>query len=773
MARLRRKSRLRFRWPGECAPERSGAVFKRIIVALLAAVTLALTTYLLRLKSRRAPTGTLRVERGAGSGSYRVGNFVVRLEAGEEHSPALEIRHLSDPGRVVWRSVSGESFVSAARGRERVRGVRAHYRIRDEVLEEYTDQTVDRVEREGAALVVRGKLLRRDGSGEIGYSLAFAPASDGRLRFEAEVEEPCNRVYLTYASDKNERFFGFGEQFTHLDLKGRKVPVFIGEQGIGRGAQPVTFLANMRAGSGGSWYSTYAVVPQYITSRLRSLFLENYEYSAFDLRDESRVRVEVFSRRMTGQIQHGDTPEDLIREYTEYAGRMRPLPEWIMSGAVVGVQGGPKRALEIYGRLKRLDTPVAALWLQDWVGQRKTSFGEQLWWNWELDEVLYPNWEKLLAELDRDGVKLMTYINPFVVDVSGRGKSRRSLFEEAKRSGYLVEGAGGGSYMVEITDFSAALVDLTNPEAREWIKSIIKENLIGGGVSGWMADFGEGLPYDAALYSGESPKEFHNRYAEEWAKVNREAIREAGREDDIVFFSRSGYTKSPGYATLFWAGDQIVSWDRHDGIESALTGMLSGGFSGYSLNHSDTGGYTTITARFLRYHRSQELLMRWTELSAFTAVLRTHEGSQPTRNYQIYSDEESLRHFSRFAKVYAALKPYRSRLVREASENGLPLVRHPFVHYPDDPKIFGLDRQFMLGSEFMVAPVVEPGAKRVEVYLPIGRWVHVWSGEIHGSKARGVRERVRAPIGEPAIFYREDSRFGEAFRRKLAESGLL
>lgn len=41
-------------------------------------------------------------------------------------------------------------------------------------------------------------------------------------------------------------------------------------------------------------------------------------------------------------------------------------------------------------------------------------------------------------------------------------------------------------------------------------------------------------------------------------------------------------------------GDQTVNWSERDGMRSALTGMLSGGMSGFALNHSDTGGYTTL-----------------------------------------------------------------------------------------------------------------------------------------------------------------------------------
>ncbi len=718
--------------------------------------------------------GDLRVVSGVPFGPFRVGSFVVSLTADDEPSGfVLRVTHVSSPDRVLWESIPGRNFVSAARGQETVRDRRSHYSISDRILERYPDQTIESVEENEGSLRISGRLAGRKGAGQVGYQLTFSPASDGRLRFEAEADGTCNRVYLTYASSTRERFFGFGEQFTYLDPKGRKLPIFVGEQGVGRGAQPATLLANLRAGTGGCWHTTYAGVPHYITSGLRSLFLENYEYSAFDLRKKDEVRAEVFSSEMAGQIVHGRSPEELIEAYTEYAGRMRPLPDWVLGGAVVGLQGGLEKVRRTYEELVASGVPLAALWLQDWVGQRQTSFGSQLWWNWELDEEHHLVWDVFGRDLLAGNVRLMTYINPFVVDVSGKKSYRRSLIEEAAREGYLVRDSRGEPYMIPITDFSAALVDLTNPAAREWLKQLIKE-MISGGVSGWMADFGEGLPYDAVLHSEESPKTYHNRYPEEWAKVNREAVEEAGREGDVVFFHRSGYTRSPRYAALFWAGDQLVSWDRHDGLKSAITGLLSSGFSGYSLNHSDTGGYTAIEFPPLSYRRSRELLMRWSELSAFTVVMRTHEGNRPETGYQVYSDQETLSHFSRMARVYKAWEPYRKELVVEAAEKGLPVIRHPFIHYPEDREVWDLLYQFMVGREFVVAPVVEPGARQVQAYLPEGRWTHVWSGRPYGSVGgKGAWVEVEAPLGEPAVFYREGSAAGLAFRRELGRMGLL
>ena len=113
----------------------------------------------------------------------------------------------------------------------------------------------------------------------------------------------------------------------------------------------------------------------------------------------------------------------------------------------------------------------------------------------------------------------MSYINPFLVDPQEKGSFERNLFDEAKSYGFLIKNDKGEPYLILNTSFSAALLDLSNPEACMWIKSVIKEQLLSTGVRGWMADFGEALPFDAQLHSG-SPEQWHNLCPEKKKQCN-------------------------------------------------------------------------------------------------------------------------------------------------------------------------------------------------------------------------------------------------------------
>uniref|UniRef100_A0A453EQ10 Uncharacterized protein n=2 Tax=Aegilops tauschii subsp. strangulata TaxID=200361 RepID=A0A453EQ10_AEGTS len=194
---------------------------------------------------------------------------------------------------------------------------------------------------------------------------ALLPPPERASADEEARPEEFNRVFLTYASERDERFYGFGEQFSCMEFKGRRVPVLVQEQGIGRGDQPITFAANLLSyRSGGNWSTTYAPSPFYLTSKMRSLYLEGYDYSIFDLTKPDRVQIQVYGNSVQGRILQGESPTELITSYTGSTGRPPVLPRWITSGAVVGMQGGTEAVRRVWRQLQDHDVPVSAFWLQ-------------------------------------------------------------------------------------------------------------------------------------------------------------------------------------------------------------------------------------------------------------------------------------------------------------------------------------------------------------------------------------------------------------------------
>ena len=74
----------------------------------------------------------------------------------------------------------------------------------------------------------------------------------------------------------------------------------------------------------------------------------------------------------------------------------------------------------------------------------------------------------------------------------------------------------------------------------------------------------------------------------------------------IVFFKICIHQSR--WLKLFWLGDQLVTWDDKDVLNSSYW-TLTSGLSGFTLNHGDIGGCTTITNPIANYHRSKELML--------------------------------------------------------------------------------------------------------------------------------------------------------------------
>lgn len=101
--------------------------------------------------------------------------------------------------------------------------------------------------------------------------------------------------------------------------------------------------------------------------------------------------------------------------------------------------------------------------------------------------------------------------------------------------------------------------------------------------------------------------------------------------------------------------------------------------------------------------------------------------------------------------------PYLQAAFVRYHREGLPPFRAVLMDYPHDPQLSGVDDEYLMGDDLLVAPIIVPGAKghplpataERSVYLPAGTWYDFWTGQrISG----GRRIHVTVPLEQIPLF---------------------
>lgn len=646
-------------------------------------------------------------------------------------------------GREILSHHPDRPAFSLARGNADIRMVRGNFAIEDEP-EDRTDLV---------HAVVEGSrvLLAIDASSPPALVLDVQPdASGGRIGLSCAAPS-FDRLWIRLCAEPGEHVWGGGEQMSYLDLAGRRFPMWTSEPGVGRDkTTELTRLMDESGLAGGDYWTTNYPQPTFLSSRRYACHLDGSAYSALDFTDARTHVIEVWQTDVRLRFFEADDFISLVGLLSDHFGRQPPLPDWAIGGAIIGLKEG-SRSFERLDAIIAAGAEVSGLWCEDWVGIRETSFGRRLFWDWRWSAARYPDLPARIAELAARGIRFLGYVNPYLAVDGGQ-------FAEAAAGGHLaLRLYSDEPYLVDFGEFDCGVVDFTRAETRAWFaERIIGREMLDFGLSGWMADFGEYLPVDLRLADGSDPMLMHNRWPVLWAEVNAQALKSRGKLGEALFFMRAGFSGVQAHCPLLWAGDQSVDFTRHDGIGTVITAALSAGLVGNAYSHSDIGGYTSLHGNI----RTAELIMRWSELAAFTPVMRTHEGNRPDDNLQIDSREDILAHFAAMTRIHAALAPYVRYLCQEAAARGLPAQRPLFLHYPEEEGGYTAQDQYLYGADMLVAPVIEEGVDRRRVLLPGEEsWVHLWSGE----SFTGGEQDIAAPIGRPAIFYRAGSAFASLF----------
>jgi len=538
---------------------------------------------------------------------------------------------------------------------------------------------------------VGGRRVTGSGPRSQGYvRLASDAAVDagivGNTQYDAGIPAASTYVHEQLELAVGELVYGLGERFGPLVKNGQSVEIW-------------------NADGGTSSEQAYKSVPFHVSSRGYGVLVNDPGHVSYEIGSEAVERVQ-FS--VTGEVLEyfviaGPSPKDALRRYTALTGRPPVVPAWsygLWLSTSFTTDYDEQTVNSFIDEMAARELPVSVFHF-DCFWMREFN-----WSDFEWDARVFPDPDGMLARLHDKDLRVCVWINPYIAQ-------RSALFREGADLGYLVTRPDGSVWQWDQWQSGMGLVDFTNPDATAWYQSKLRA-LVDQGVDCFKTDFGERIPTDVEWADGSDPERMHNLYTQLYNRAVHEVLVDARGEGEAVLFARSA-TAGGQSMPVHWGGD---STSTYVSMAETLRGGLSLALSGFAFWSHDIGGFEGTP--------DAGVFKRWTAFGLLSSHSRFH-GSSSYRVPWAF-DEEAVEVTRRFTHLKMRLMPYLYQQGLDAVETGIPLMRPMVLEFPEDPAVGYLDRQYMLGSSLLVAPVFSADGE-VEFYLPAGEWTSLISGE--------------------------------------------
>ncbi|RSN60975.1 alpha-xylosidase [Amycolatopsis sp. WAC 04182] len=486
--------------------------------------------------------------------------------------------------------------------------------------------------------------------------------------------------------------YGLGERFGPLVRNGQVVDIW-------------------NADAGTSSEQAYKNVPFYLTNAGYGVFVNHPGHVSFEVASEavSRVQFSVVGQSLEYFVIYGPSPKEILRKYTALTGRPALPPAWSfglwLSTSFTTSYDEKTVSGFVDGMIER-DLPLSVFHF-DCFWMREFN-----WCDFEWDPRTFPDPVGMLERLKARDLRISVWINPYVAQ-------RSPLFAEGVAGGYLLRKPNGDVWQWDLWQPGMALVDFTNPAAREWYAAKL-DALLAQGVDCFKTDFGERVPTDVVYFDGSDPERMHNYYTYLYNQTVFDVLRKRRGEGEAVVFARSATAGSQQFP-VHWGGDCESTYES---MAESLRGGLSLGLSGFGYWSHDIGGFEGTP--------DPALFKRWIAFGMLSSHSRLH-GSSSYRVPWLF-DEEAVDVLRVFSKLKARLMPYLWQAAAQAAAEGTPMMRAMALEFPADPACAHLERQYMLGDSLLVAPVFSDEGE-VTYYVPDGVWTDFFTGdEIQGPR---------------------------------------
>ncbi|MBR3306878.1 MAG: glycoside hydrolase family 31 protein [Lachnospiraceae bacterium] len=449
-----------------------------------------------------------------------------------------------------------------------------------------------------------------------------------------------------------------------------------------------------------------------------------------------------------------DKPAEILEKYTAAVGRAPVLgPEYLGFWQCKLRYRTPEEVLSVARRYNEMGIQLDVIVIDffHWPYQGSWRFDEKYW---PEDKV-----KAMCDELHSMGIKVMVSIWPSV-------DKRSENYEEMLMKGYFVRNERGG---IETYDYQGecATIDVFNPGAREYLWSKCRENYKRLGIDLFWFDNAEP---DSIIYHYDNMRYYTGRasmVANEYPKYYLRTVSEGfmgdgdGMRPSLI---RSAWAGSQKYGAVLWSGDVPSTFEA---FRDQISAGLNAGLAGIPWWNSDIGGFMTDDVNDPEF---QELLLRWFGFGVFCPIMRLHGDRGPydippldTRDFgagylhtgqpnEIWSyGEENEAIMKKFVELRLSMRDYIAGLMKEAHENGSPVIRTMFYEFPEDEACWECEDQYMFGPDYLVAPVYTCGARERELYLPAGKWENIFTKEVTEG---GKRVCVSAPLDQIPAFKR-------------------
>ena len=531
----------------------------------------------------------------------------------------------------------------------------------------------------------------------------------------------------TFLLQDREAFAGGGEQFSGINHRG-KVLIMDTDDAY-----------QTKTGN------TYIPVPFIISSRGYGLLVDSYRKVRFDLGKSKRGRM--FFENPGPSINYTlffGGPGDVVSRQSKVTGPSRLVPRWTLEPWLsrrtwLGwrYDVGPEHDVN---RMMEEGIPLGVIM---WENLTMTSHeGVDM----RIHEELKPRAPELIDKWHGMGIKIvgyercgMFYNTPETLSYYG--------FDEHPE--YLVRHPDGTPYVGGIGGDKVYL-DITNPEALEYawdvaFRAFFSQEPDGSAsfenmdLDGTKVDFGEFFPPDdVELIMHDRKPGMRLRYPVDFSEWYYDKIQQEREEDGGITWVR-GAALGVQRTGIVWTGDRGRTFSQH---RTTLYAGLNASASGVPVWGTDLAGYMGGGIN------AEEVYNRAVAMNCFLATFHDHGSAiapweQTERGIGIYRF---------YARLRYNLVPYLYSLVQKAHEDGTPVVRPMMFVCPENRECWDMDDQYMLGDALLVAPIVERGQNKRDLYLPDGDWVDFWTGE--SIKGDAVIERD-APIDVIPVFARD------------------